>query len=255
MGIKEAQQSPPHVEVDPKEVSTTKEILVNLAYPEQLVTVGGNLTEGCKAQLQMLLKRNVDVFARVLAPNRGQAVIKEVEEWMKEGIVRPMKYPTWISNLVLVKKGNESWRMYIDFKNINSACPKDYNPLPNIDGKIESVVGFWYKCFLDAYKGYHLVKMAQEDEEKTAFYTDQGTMNLEAYVDDMVIKSNYEKMLLADVAETFDSLRGINMKLNLKKCSFGVEEGKFLGYMVTSEGIQANLKKMKAIADMQSCLT
>ncbi|GJW20020.1 reverse transcriptase domain-containing protein [Tanacetum coccineum] len=77
-------------------------------------------------------------------------------------------------------------------------------------------------------------------------------MNLEAYVDDMVIKSNDEKMLLADVAETFDNLRRINMKLNLKKCSFGVEEGKFLGYMVTSEGIQANLKKMKAIADMQS---
>ncbi|GJT35274.1 reverse transcriptase domain-containing protein [Tanacetum coccineum] len=75
---------------------------------------------------------------------------------------------------------------------------------------------------------------------------------LEAYVDDMVKKSNDEKALLAYVAETFDNIRRINMKLNPKKCSFGVEEGKFLGYMVTSEGIRANHKKTKALADLQS---
>ncbi|GKG44969.1 reverse transcriptase domain-containing protein, partial [Tanacetum coccineum] len=77
-------------------------------------------------------------------------------------------------------------------------------------------------------------------------------MNLEAYVDDMVIKSIDEKVMIADIAETFDNLRRINMKLNPKKCSFGVEEGKFLGYMVTSNGIWANPKKTKAIANMQS---
>nr|GEX95028.1 reverse transcriptase domain-containing protein [Tanacetum cinerariifolium] len=76
-----------------------------------------------------------------------------------------------------------------------------------------------------------------------------------AYVDDMVIKSRDEKMLLADIAETFDNLKKINKKLNPKKCSFGVEEGKFLGYMVTSEGIRANPKKTKALADLQSSRT
>ncbi|GKG10726.1 reverse transcriptase domain-containing protein, partial [Tanacetum coccineum] len=120
--------------------------------------------------------------------------------------------------------------MCIDFKNLNSACPKDYYPLPNIDCKVEAVMGFKYKCFLDAYKGYHQIQMAKEDEEKTAFYTGQGTYcytkmsfglknagatyqrlvdstfqsqigrNLEAYVDDMVIKSKEETSLLADIA-------------------------------------------------------
>ncbi|GKB49224.1 reverse transcriptase domain-containing protein [Tanacetum coccineum] len=85
----------------------------------------------------------------------------------------------------------------------------------------------------------------------TAFQSQIGR-NLEAYVDDMVIKSNNEKILIEDIAETFDNLRRINMKLNPKKCSFGVEEGKFLGYMVTSERIRPNPKKTKAIADMQS---
>nr|GEX76662.1 reverse transcriptase domain-containing protein [Tanacetum cinerariifolium] len=73
-----------------------------------------------------------------------------------------------------------------------------------------------------------------------------------AYVDDMVIKSKDEKMLLADIAETFDNLKKINMKLNPKKCSFGVEEGKFLGYIVTSKGIRANPKMTKALAGLQS---
>ncbi|GJR18228.1 reverse transcriptase domain-containing protein [Tanacetum coccineum] len=191
-------------------------------------------------------------------------------------------YPTWISNPVLVKKADGSWRMCIYFKNINAACPKDYYTLPEIYSKIEAVMGFPLKCFLDAYKGYHQVQMAEEDEEKTAFYTDQGTYcytkmsfgfknaratyqrlvdgsfqtqigrNLEAYVDNMVIKSKSKREMLADIAETFDNLRRINMKLNPKKCSFGVKEGKFLGYMVTSEGIQANPAKAKDIAEIQS---
>ncbi|GKA89819.1 reverse transcriptase domain-containing protein [Tanacetum coccineum] len=98
---------------------------------------------------------------------------KDVEEWVKAGIVRPVRYPTWISNPVLVKKGDGSWRMCIDFKNLNSACPKDYYPLPDINGKIKAVVGFRYKCFLDTYKGYHQMQMAQDGEEKTACYTNQ----------------------------------------------------------------------------------
>ncbi|GJT90443.1 reverse transcriptase domain-containing protein [Tanacetum coccineum] len=85
----------------------------------------------------------------------------------------------------------------------------------------------------------------------TAFQSHIGR-NLKAYVDDMVIKINDEKVLIEDIPETFDNLRRINMKLNPKKCSFGVKEGKFLGYMVTSKGIRANPKKTKAIADMQS---
>nr|GEU63238.1 reverse transcriptase domain-containing protein [Tanacetum cinerariifolium] len=151
-----------------------------------------------------------------------------------------------------------------------------------IDSKIEAVMGFPLKCFLDAYKGYHQVHIADEDEEKTSFYTDHGTYcytkmlfnlknagatyqrlvdeafqsqirkNLEVYVDYMVVKSNTERGMLADIAKTFDNLRRINMKLNPKKCSFGDTEGKISGYMVISEGIRANPTKTKDIAEMQS---
>jgi hypothetical protein len=76
--------------------------------------------------------------------------------------------------------------------------------------------------------------------------------NLEAHVDDMVIKSRTEEDLLSDIQETFDQLRAINMKLNPKKCSFGVEEGNFLRHLITKQGIKANPSKVKAIADLQA---
>nr|GEV98039.1 reverse transcriptase domain-containing protein [Tanacetum cinerariifolium] len=63
------------------------------------------------------------------------------------------------------------------------------------------------------------------------FQTQLGR-NLEAYMDDMVIKSKTERDMIIDIAETFDNMRKINMKLNPMKCSFGIGEGKFLGYMV-----------------------
>ncbi|GJR52188.1 reverse transcriptase domain-containing protein [Tanacetum coccineum] len=289
------------------------QVLVNPAYPKQLVAIGTSLSPEGANQLRNLLKKNINIFAcepsdmtgvpkriiqhslnasplekpvsqkrRVFCLEKSRVITEEVAEWLKAGIVRSVKYPTWISNPVLVKKADESWQMCIDFKNINPVCPKDYYPLPEIDSKIEAVMGFPFKCFLDAYKGYHQVQMVEEDEEKTAFYTDQGTYcytkmpfglknagatyqrlvdgafqseigrNLEAYVDDMVIKSKYEREMLADIAKIFDNLQRINMKLNPKKCSFGVKEGKFLGYMVTSEGIRANPAKTKDIAEIQS---
>ncbi|GJV52527.1 retrovirus-related pol polyprotein from transposon TNT 1-94 [Tanacetum coccineum] len=169
--------------------------------------------------------------------------------------MKEVHYHDWLSNPVMVKKHDDSWRMCVDFKDLNKACPKDGYPLPEIDWKVESLCGFPFKCFLDAYKGYHQIQMAKEDEEKTAFITSQGIFcytkmpfglrnagatyqrlvdkafhkqigrNLEVYVDDLVIKSRTEDEIVRDIEETFKTLREINMKLNPKKCTFRVEEG------------------------------
>nr|GEU98104.1 reverse transcriptase domain-containing protein [Tanacetum cinerariifolium] len=184
-------------EVETKVVNMTEKIPANLAFPDQLVVIGGGLPETCKAQLKLLLKDNIDIFSwepadmmgfpwriiehklnvdtsiepdrqkrMVLAPEKSEVVTRDVGEWVKAGIVRPVRYPTWISNPVLVK--NVTW-----FR--ECACPKEFYPLPNIDCKVESVMGSKYKCFLDAYKGYHQIQMSREDEDKTTLYIDQGT--------------------------------------------------------------------------------
>ncbi|GKD52695.1 hypothetical protein Tco_1281671 [Tanacetum coccineum] len=171
-----------------------EKVLVNSAFSEEAITIGSQFSAKCREQLIRLLKDNMDVFAwqpsdmagiprrlirhtlnvnnsvpsvaqkrRVLGTEKSKVVTKEVEEWVKAGIVRPVKYPTWISNPVLVKKVDGTWRMCIDFKNLNAACPKDYYLLPEIDLKIEAGMGHPFKCFLDAYKGYHQVQMSEED--------------------------------------------------------------------------------------------
>ena len=74
---------------------------------------------------------------------------------------------------------------------------------------------------------------------------------MEDYVDNMLLKSLDEGKHLNDLQETFDTLRQYNMKLNPSKCSFGVSLRKFLGFMVSHRGIEANLDKIQAILDMK----
>ncbi|GJS01663.1 reverse transcriptase domain-containing protein [Tanacetum coccineum] len=261
--------------------------------------IGSDLTEKTRSKLCNLLQRSLDILAWTLTDmtglprqiakhklnvrkgcqpvrqkKRGQAAERnvvindEVSKLVTAGIMREVHYHDWLSNPVMVKKSDNSWRMCVDFKDLNKACLKDGYPLPEIDWKVESLCGFPFKCFLDAYKGYHQIQMAEEDEEKTAFITNQGIFcytkmpfslrnvgatyqrlvdktfhgqigkNLEVYVDDLVIKSRTEDEVFRDIEETFKTLRKINMKLNPKKCTFGVEEGMFLGYQVNTKGIK-----------------
>ncbi|GKC51371.1 reverse transcriptase domain-containing protein [Tanacetum coccineum] len=108
------------------------------------------------------------------AADRNQAIQEEVGKLVEAGIMREVHYHDWLSNPMMVKKHDDSWRMCVDFKDLNKACPKDGYPLLEIEWKVESLCGFLFKCFLDAYKGYHQIQMAKEDEEKTAFITSQG---------------------------------------------------------------------------------
>ncbi len=84
---------------------------------------------------------------------------------------------------------------------------------------------------------------------------DQLGRNDEAYVDDMIVKSRYAKSHCANLTETFATLRKYQMNLNPEKCAFGVESGKFLGFMVIHRGIKANLEKFQTILDMASLKT
>ena len=74
--------------------------------------------------------------------------------------------------------------------------------------------------------------------------------SVEVYVDDMLVKSLGEEKHLDDLQETFDILRQYNIKLNPSKCAFGVSSGKFLGFMVSYRGIEANPDKIQAILDI-----
>ncbi|GJX90906.1 reverse transcriptase domain-containing protein [Tanacetum coccineum] len=77
-------------------------------------------------------------------------------------------------------------------------------------------------------------------------------INLEVYVDDLVIKSRTEDEIVRDIEETFKTLREINMKLNPKKCTFVVGEGMFLGYKVNAKGLKVCPDKVDAVLSLPS---
>ena len=121
----------------------------------------------------------------------------------------------------MVKKPNGTWRMCVDYTDLNKACPKDEYPLPRMDQIVDSTSGCELLSFLDAYSGYHQISMCIDDEEKTAFVTPFGVYcyikmpfglknagstyqkcvhivlegqigrNVEAYIDDIVVKSKF----------------------------------------------------------------
>ncbi|GJT61084.1 reverse transcriptase domain-containing protein [Tanacetum coccineum] len=129
-----------------------------------------------------------------------------------------------ISGFMHGKASKRRWRMCVDFEDLNKACPKD--GLKN--------VGATYQRLVDK-----------------AFQKQIGR-NLEAYVDDLVIKSCTEQEVIRDVEETFRTLRKTNMKLNPKKCTFRMKEGVFLGYKVNSDGLMVCPDKVEAILSLPS---
>ncbi|GJU03385.1 reverse transcriptase domain-containing protein [Tanacetum coccineum] len=132
--------------------------------PRNIVEHRLNIRKGCPPVRQK---------KRGQAPERNKAIQEEVEKLVDARIMKEVHYHSWLSNPVMVKKHDRTWRMCVDFKDLNNACPKDCYPLPEIDWKIESLCGYPFKCFLDVYKEYHQIKMAKEDEEKTTFITSQ----------------------------------------------------------------------------------
>ncbi|KAK1649730.1 hypothetical protein QYE76_067535 [Lolium multiflorum] len=144
---------------------------------------------------------------------------------------------------------------------------------------------YQYGCdrlsYLDAYSGYNQIKLKEENQELTAFITphsvycynvmtfglkntgatyqrcmqacleEQIGWNIEVYIDDIFVKTRNAVTLIDDLRVTFDNLDHYKIKLNPKKCFFGVPGGQVLGYFILARGIEANPLKIKAVLDME----
>jgi len=296
----------------PEAADAVEHLTLEEGRPDRTVQLGRDIAANDRQSLASLLRSYKDVFAfgseempgiaptvmehrlnadprhkpvvqkkRHMGPERAAAANAEVQKLLEAGFIRECHYPEWISNVVLVKKPNGTWRMCVDFTDLNKACPKDSYPLPKIDKLVDATAGHALLSFMDAFSGYHQIPLCPEDQEKTAFITDRGLhcykvmpfglknagatyqrlvnrlfepligQTMEVYVDDMIVKSKLEGDHNRDLQKTFEILRAFNMKLNPKKCVFGVRSGKFLGFMISNRGIEANPDKIQAILDMK----
>ena len=110
--------------------------------PRRLAEHSLNILKGYKPVKQTL---------RRCSEPKGQAMGEELPKLIEAGFIREIKHPDWLENLVMVPKKDKSWRLCVDFKDLNKDFAKDPFPLPCIDQIINATAGHDLLCFLDAY--------------------------------------------------------------------------------------------------------
>ncbi|KAI5327194.1 hypothetical protein L3X38_026590 [Prunus dulcis] len=209
-------------------------------------------------------------------------VKEEIERLLKAGFIKPAIYADWLANIVpVLKRKTGAVRICVDYRNLNEASPKDEYPMPMADMLIDGAAHNQMLSFMDGNAGYNQIMMAEQDIHKTAFMcpghigafeytvmpfglrnagaTYQRAMNsifhdmighsLEVYIDDVVIKSPEEGNHISSLRKAFLRMRQHKLKMNPKKCVFGVQAGNFLGFLVHQRGIEVDKNKAKSIME------
>ncbi|XP_028085335.1 uncharacterized protein LOC114286368 [Camellia sinensis] len=183
-------------------------------------------------------KRPVKQPQRRTRPELTAQIEAEVDKLINAGFIREVKYPTWLANIVPVKKKKWSNQGYNQIR----MAPKD-----------EEMTAFRTPRGVFCYKVMPFdLKNAGATYQRamTVIFGDMLHDTIECYVDDLVIKTNEKENHVEDLRKIFERLRRYKLKMNPLKCAFGVSSGKFLGFVVRNKGIEIDPTKIKAIAEM-----
>lgn len=213
-------------------------------------------------------------------PETSRAVIKEeCQKMLRDGVIEPSSSP-WLSPVVLVKKKDNSVRFCVDYRGLNAVTVADAYPMPRMEELIDELHGTSWFTALDARSAYWAIRVNREDRPKTAFTdghrlfqfkrlpfglataptTFQRSINCIlssvlgrhtiCYLDDVVVHSKTFSDHLQHLDETLALLAKAGFKLNIGKCDFAKNTFKFLGFLITPEGIKPDPEKVKAIDAM-----
>lgn len=212
-------------------------------------------------------------------PESKKAILKlELDNLLKDGTIEPCESP-YAAPVVLVPKKDGSTRLTVDYRKLNAVTRADCYPLPRIDDILHMAKKTKYMTTLDLKSGYHQVAVKMEDRDKTAFVCPFGTyrfrkmpfglrcapatfqrlidrfraglqdINLLAYLDDLIVLSPTYSEHIRDLQQVFNRLRLFKLHLNRVKCTFSCSSVRYLGHVITSEGIQADPAKVTVIAN------
>ena len=205
-----------------------------------------------------------------------------LEQMHRRGVIEPSQSP-WSSPVVLVKKKDGSLRFCVDYRQLNDVTRKDSYPLPRIDDTLDQLEGTKVFSTLDLKSGYWQVGIHPRDREKTAFSVGNGWSRGSALWQFVVMPfglcnapATFERLMeyvlrglnwktclvylddIIIIGKTFDehleNLRGVlqriqaaGLKLNSQKCCLFMDSVKYLGHIVTSEGVSTDPDKVKAV--------
>ena len=195
----------------------------------------------------------------------------------KQGIIQPSSSP-WASPVVLVRKKNGALRFCADYRKLNRVTRKDAYPLPRVDEALDTLAGSCWFTTLDLISGYWQVELHPDDKQKTAFSTPEGLFEFNVmpfglcnapatfqrlmdsvlaglqwssclvYVDDVVIPGKAFEDHLRNLESVLSRLRAANLKLQPSKCAMARKKVRFLGHVISSEGISTDPEKTSKVA-------
>ena len=202
---------------------------------------------------------------------------KEVKRMFEAGIIAPIRFSKWVSNLVPTRKKTGEIRLCVDLRNLNQVSLEDHYPLPKMDHILQRVAGSSRISLLDGFLGFKKILVHPDEQDKTAFTTPWGTFKyvkmpfglknvgatfqqamdiafakeihdfLVVYLDDLTPFSKSDEEHLKHIRKVFMTCRKYGISLNPKKSLFGLEEGKLLGHIISKDGIRIDLERIQAI--------
>jgi len=213
---------------------------------------------------------------RRIPPNIYGEVRDHIQDMLEAGHIRPSKSP-WSFPVVLVRKADKSLRLCVDYRALNRVTIRDAFPLPRIDETMDSLCGAKYFSSLDLRAGYWQVGVTEAHKERTAFTVGPlgfyefnsmpfGLTNSPAtfqklmhrclgdlhndclvYLDDIIIFSSTITEHIEKLEKVFQRLKEYHLKLKPSKCRFLKEEVKYLGHIVSKQGIQTDPAKLSVV--------
>ncbi|KAD7479048.1 hypothetical protein E3N88_02184 [Mikania micrantha] len=211
-----------------------------------------------------------------LAPSEMQELMKQLQELLEKGLIRPSSSP-WGAPVLFVKKKDGSMRMCIDYRGLNKVTVKNRYPLPRIDDLFDQLQGSSYFSKIDLRSGYHQVRVNEEDVPKTAFRTRYGhyeflvmpfgltnapavfmdLMNrvckpyldkfIIVFIDDILVYSRTKHEHEGHLRMLLELLRKEKLYAKFSKCEFWLREVQFLGHVINDKGIQVDPTKVEAV--------
>ena len=201
-----------------------------------------------------------------------------LEDMKKQGVIEESQSP-WVSPAVMVRKKDGSLRFCVDYRKLNDVTVKDSYPVPRIDDILDQLSGNCWFSTLDLKSGYWQLKIRTEDREKTAFSIGRGLWQFTVmpfglcnapatferlmekvlhgllstkclvYLDDVIIFGKSFDEMLENLNLVFLRLKEANLKINPKKCVFFRKNVKYLGHVISEEGIKTDPEKIVAVKD------
>jgi len=211
-----------------------------------------------------------------MSPAELEELQRQLQIYLEKGWIRP-SVSEYGAPVLFARKADGSLRMCIDYRALNAQTIKDKYPLPRMDELFDHLHGAKYFTSLDLWSGYHQCRIHPDDVHKTAFKTRYGSyeftvmpfgltnapaafmrlMNnvlktyldkfVVVYLDDVLIYSKTEEEHLRHLQLVLDTLNAANLKVKISKCSFAQSSTKFLGYVVSDQGISVDSKKVSSI--------